>query len=93
MEKTKIFALTVTLAVLALVAVAGAAYAQTLSVPTQVPSTGIWQAPHAGSPATGFSGGFGCPWLNGNAAGIGSQSGYVAQPRVGMRGMMGRVGW
>jgi hypothetical protein len=94
MEKTKIFALTATIMVLAVTAVAGVTYAQPISNPAQMPSTGIiGQSPQAASPVAGFNGGFRCPWLNNSPIGVGAQNGHSAQLPNGMRDMMGRLGW
>jgi hypothetical protein len=93
MEKTKIFILTTTLAILVVVAIAGAAYAQTLNQQgyTNNPR-GNSQVPQSGSSigangAYGY-GGYNCPGIGGAYTYGAPQNGYSYG--MGMRGgMMG----
>jgi hypothetical protein len=95
MEKTKIIAIAATIAIIAAVAIAGAAFAQNLNTSTQTPfMNGYGQIPTIGNPSVGNNGvlgGFTCPRLY--SPNIKTQNVYSTQPRIGMVGMMQRVGW
>ncbi len=94
MEKTKIIILTTALALLTAAAIAGIAYAQTLNAPTYPTQTGTYGQTSASGHSGYGAGSFSCPGLNSYGySGAGAQNGYVSQPRTGMGGMMGRLGW
>jgi hypothetical protein len=91
MEKAKIVALTATIAVLAAIAVAGAAYAQTASRQNWATNTGVYgQPPQTGGSVAGYSGTYGYPGYCSGFGGFGygsAQSGYPFQFGIGMHGM------
>jgi hypothetical protein len=74
MEKTKIVILATAIAVLALLVVVGAAYAQT-SLPSQTPQTSV---PTGACNGANGNGCYTCPNLNGYSCGA-AQNGYAGQ--------------